>query len=107
MTAGFFVRRHCEEHLRRSNPVLPLELLLRSFRSSFSHRKICAKEVDERYHDGYGKQYVALRLDHAEDGGREKIKIQASYPSRFFDHNEPVAALRATRESCECVLLTA
>jgi len=44
---------------------LGLGLLCRSLRSTFSHRKIRAKEVDKRNHDGHGKEYVALLQDHA------------------------------------------
>jgi hypothetical protein len=56
MTAGFFVpaviaRSTCDEAIQS----WLVGLLRRPLRSGFSHRKICAKEVDERYHDGYGE----------------------------------------------------
>jgi hypothetical protein len=72
---------------------LDFGLLVGSLRSSFSHRKIRAKEVHKRNHNGHGEQYVALIQNHAsifpkEDGRRERVKIQASYASRFSRHNE-------------------
>jgi hypothetical protein len=52
MTAGYVLSLRGALATKQSS--LGLELLRRSLRSSFSHRKICAKEVDERYH-GYGE----------------------------------------------------
>jgi hypothetical protein len=105
MTAGFFVSSFRDApSWRRPEIHNPESWLWISAHSSAElrprpSRKIRAREIRKRHHDGDSKQHVALVQGHVSMVAAKRLEFKASYPSRFFCLNESDASAIATSDA--------